>query len=48
MAQFEVLSRRADGHETVTRVDGKTKEAAIKAVVELGIPRDQVVEARKS
>jgi hypothetical protein len=46
MAVYEVLTRRADGHETVLRVTASSKTAAVDAAVEnYSVERRDVVEA---
>ena len=40
---FEVLHCRPDGHETITRVTASSKTAAQQAVVELGVPSEEIV-----
>jgi hypothetical protein len=42
--RFEVLTRRPDGHETVHRIRAKDAAAATAALVDSGVPQDQVVE----
>lgn len=44
---YEVLTRRADGHETIHRVVASTEAAARKAVLESGVPDDQIVEVNR-
>jgi hypothetical protein len=42
---YEVLSRRRDGHETVTRVLAGSEAEARQSVVDSGVPADHIVEA---
>ncbi len=44
-ALFEVLTRQPSGHETVRRVVASSEAEARQAVVDSGVPDDQIVEA---
>jgi hypothetical protein len=41
---FEVLTRRPDGHETVHRHRAESAEDARRAVLDYGVPEEQIVE----
>ncbi len=44
-ALFEVLTRQPSGRETVRRVVASSEAEARQAVVDSGVPDDQIVEA---
>ncbi len=48
-ALFEVLTRRADGHETLLRAAAASEDAAVDALAErAGMDREEVVHVRRA